>query len=95
MDNMTEEEDLVGCSCQPGPPETGKCNVEAVVSVDNRGQMVLPKDVRKRAEIAPGDKLALVSWERDGGICCMSLIKVDELSKLVKETLGPMMKEVM
>lgn len=91
---MTDEKDLVGCSCQPGPPDTGTCNVEAVVSVDNRGQMVLPKDVRKRAGIAPGDKLALVSWERDGRICCMSLIKVDELSKLVKETLGPMMKEV-
>jgi len=69
--------------------------VEAVISVDNRGQMVLPKDVRKRAGIGPGDKLALVSWEKDGRICCMSLLKVEELRNLVKDTLGPMMKEVM
>jgi len=92
---MTEKEDLVGCSCQPGQPDTGTCNVEAVISVDNRGQMVLPKDVRKRAGIGPGDKLALVSWEKDGRICCMSLLKVEELRNLVKDTLGPMMKEVM
>ena len=37
------------------------CQVEAVVSVDERGQMVLPKEVRARAGIKPGDKLALVS----------------------------------
>lgn len=92
---MTEEEDLIGCSCRSDRPDTGTCNVEAVISIDNKGQMVLPKDVRKRAGIGPGDKLALVSWERDGRICCMSLFKADELRELVKETLGPMMKEVM
>ncbi len=28
--------------------------------------LVLPKEVRDRAKIRPGDKLALVSWEMDG-----------------------------
>ena len=91
---MTDEENLLGCSRQPVRPDANKCNVEAVISVDNRGQMVLPKDVRKRAGITAGDKLALVSWEKEGKICCMSLFKVEELRNLVKETLGPLMKEV-
>ena len=34
--------------------------IESVISVDERGQMVLPKDLRERAGIQPGDKMALV-----------------------------------
>jgi AbrB family looped-hinge helix DNA binding protein len=37
--------------------------VESIVSVDERGQMVLPKDIREKAKIRPGDKLAVVSME--------------------------------
>ncbi len=36
-----------------------------MTSVDERGQMVLPKDVRDKANIKPGDKLAVVSWAVD------------------------------
>ena len=71
------------------------CKIEALISVDERGQMVLPKEIRDKAGIHTGDKLALVSWERDGKICCFTLIKVDEFGDLVKGLLGPMMKEVM
>ena len=38
------------------------CKVESVVSIDERGQMVLPKEIREKANIHSGDKLALVSW---------------------------------
>lgn len=72
----------------------GGCNVEAVISVDERGQMVLPKDLRARAGIKPGNKLALVSWEKDGEVCCMSLIKTEALADMVKGVLGPLMSEV-
>ena len=37
------------------------CKVEALVSVDERGQMVLPKEVRDKANIKSGDKLAVAS----------------------------------
>ena len=64
------------------------CNVESVVTVDERGQMVLPKEVREKANIKAGDKLAVVSMEKDGKFCCISLIKADNLSGAVKDMLG-------
>ncbi len=38
------------------------CQVESLVTVDERGQMVLPKGLRDRAGIKAGDKLAAISW---------------------------------
>ena len=70
------------------------CRVEALVSVDERGQMVLPKEVRAAAGIRPGDKLALVLWRKGGKVCCMSLVKTDELTSMVRDTLGPLLKEI-
>ncbi len=75
--------------CMPG----SCCTVEAVLSVDDRGQMVLPKDVRQKAAILPGDKLALISWEKDGEVCCLALMKVGNLSGMVQGILGPLVKD--
>ena len=72
----------------------GCCRVESLISVDERGQMVLPKELRDKANIRAGDKLALVSWEKDGEICCISLVKADYLAERVKEFLGPVMMGV-
>lgn len=70
------------------------CRVESVLSIDERGQMVLPKDLRQRADIKAGDKLAVVSHERDGQVCCITLIKADSLTDMVRGVLGPMMKDI-
>jgi antitoxin PrlF len=70
------------------------CKVESVVSVDERGQMVLPKDLREKANIKAGDKLAVVSWGQNDGISCLALIRVDDLSNLVKQMLGPVFNEL-
>lgn len=75
--------------CMPG----SCCTVEAVLSVDERGQMVLPKDVRQKAGISTGDKLALISWERDGKVCCLALMKVENLSGMVQGVLGPLIQD--
>ena len=74
---------------------TSCCRVEALVSVDDRGQMVLPKELRERANIRAGDKLAVTSWEKDGRVCCISLTKAEELTDMVKAVLGPVMKEIL
>lgn len=71
------------------------CRIEAVISVDERGQMILPKDLRLRAGIKPGDKLAVASWEKNGEICCISLTKVEDLAGMVKSTLAPVMQEIL
>ena len=68
--------------------------VEAVVGVDERGQMVLPKDVREKAGIKPGEKLALSTWERNGQVCCIFLTKAEELAELVRSSLGPLAEEI-
>ena len=72
----------------------GCCKVESVVSVDERGQMVLPKELRDRADIRAGDKLAVVGMEKEGKICCISLIKIGEIEEMLKSMLGPVMKEM-
>ncbi len=74
---------------------TSCCKVEALISVDDRGQMVLPKEIREKAGIQTGDKLALVSWEKDGKVCCFTLIKANEFGNMVKGLIGPMINEVM
>lgn len=79
--------------CAPSQDETIS-KVESVLSVDERGQMILPKELRTRALIGPGDKLAVVSHEREGKVCCISLIKVESLTEMVKGVLGPMMKDI-
>ena len=79
----------------PTKKETSCCKVESVVNIDERGQMVLPKEIRDKAKIRAGDKLAVTSWEKDGKVCCISLIKIEDLSEMVRNMLGPVMKEVL
>ena len=76
------------------PQDDECCRVESIITVDERGQMVLPKDVRDAAGIRPGDKLALIMWKKHGEVCCMSLIKVNELTDIVRGRLGPLMKDI-
>jgi antitoxin PrlF len=70
------------------------CRVEAVLTVDERGQMVLPKEIRDRAGLHAGDKLALVSWEKEGQICCFALLKAEEFGIMVKSLLEPLIGEI-
>ena len=74
--------------------EPGCCQVEAVVTVDARGQLVLPKDVRLRAGIQAGDKLAVVLMQKGGENCCLSLIKVEAMAGMVGNLLGPILQEI-
>lgn len=71
------------------------CAVEAIITIDERGQMVLPKELRAKAGIKAGDKLAVTSWEKDGKICCIVLMKAGNLESMVKGVLGPVMKEIL
>jgi len=90
--NIKDESNAEQC-CMP--EEISGCRVESIISVDERGQMVLPKEIREKAKIKSGDKLALVSMEKNGKICCLSMIRVEELEGMVKSILGPVMDEIL
>jgi AbrB family looped-hinge helix DNA binding protein len=82
-------------SCSSGSGKSPSCcKVESLISVDERGQMVLPKDLREKADIKPGDKLAVISWEKDGATCCFTLIKADSLAGGIRDFLGPMLQDL-
>ena len=87
--------DQKACCDSKAADDARCCRVEAVVSVDARGQMVLPKELRARAKIAPGDKMALTSFQRDGEIYCIMMTKAEDLSDLVLQSIGPAMKVVL
>lgn len=71
------------------------CAIQGIVTVDERGQMVLPKELRDKAGIRAGDKLAVTSWEKDGQVCCIALIKAGSLEHMVKGMLGPVMGDLL
>ena len=87
-------ENKVGCETGPVLRGMKCCQVDALVTVDGRGQIVLPKDLREKAEIKAGDKLVIISHESEGKVCCFSLLKANEFGETVKGVLGPMMKEI-
>ncbi|HAM54253.1 MAG TPA: AbrB family transcriptional regulator [Candidatus Rokubacteria bacterium] len=76
----------------PAGTGAGCCRVASMVTVDHRGQMVLPKDLRDRAGIRAGDKMVLVSWERDGQVHCLFLLKAEKLTAMLGDLLGPVLR---
>ena len=80
--------------CGPAGKAVAGCRVESLITVDDRGQMVLPKELRDRAGIKGGDKFAVIGWEKEGRVCCLSLVKVEEFSEMVKGVLGPLMGDL-
>jgi len=70
------------------------CKVDAIVTIDSRGQIVLPKDVREKAGVKAGDKFAIISCESEGKVCCITLVKADDFAETVKDMLGPMLKGI-
>ncbi len=62
--------------------------------MDAKGQIILPKDLRERANIKPNDKIAVVACEKDSEVCCIMMVKAERLVGAVSKTLGPLLKGV-
>jgi antitoxin PrlF len=75
--------------------DVATCRLEALVAVDERGQMVLPKEVRERAGILPGEKLALIMWGCEGEHNCLALVKVKDLTGMIRGVLGPLAEDIL
>ncbi len=74
--------------------KTKSCKVDAVVTVDQRGQIVLPKDLREKAKLKSNDKLVVIGCEQNGEVCCIIMVKADKLGNTIKGFLGPMLKQI-
>jgi len=55
--------------------------------IGEKGQLVVPADLRKKYGIEPGDKFLVLAGERMGAWGIL-LVKADVLSKIVKEMFG-------
>lgn len=77
------------CAC-----EGDSCRIDAIITMDVKGQIVLPKDLREKANFKPNDKIAVVACEKQGEVCCIMMIKAERLVGAVTKTLGPLIKGV-
>ncbi len=77
-----------------GPGMACQCRVEALVSIDARGQMILPKDLREKAGIQNKDKLAVLRWEGDCACGGLLLIRADRLAAMATDMLGPLAQQI-
>ena len=87
---MTKKNQTESC-CGPDGKPIGSCNLEALVNIDERGQILIPKELRDKANIKAGDKLAVVTCENEGEVSVISLIKSNNISDMIKDFLGPRM----
>jgi AbrB family looped-hinge helix DNA binding protein len=62
--------------------------------MDAKGQIVLPKDLREKANLKPDEKIAVVACEKDGEVCCIMMLKAEKLQSAITKTLGPLLKSV-
>ncbi|HSQ48274.1 MAG TPA: HgcAB-associated protein [Candidatus Deferrimicrobiaceae bacterium] len=74
--------------------ESDTCRIDAVITMDAKGQIVLPKDLREKANFTPNDKIAVVACEKQGEVCCIMMVKAEKLVGAVTKTLGPLLKGV-
>lgn len=79
---------------KPAPKEqadaTPCCRIEALISMDARGQILLPKDVRKKVGWKPGIKLAVITYESGEGFSRITLAEAEEFMETARQMLGPM-----
>ena len=74
--------------------ESDTCRIDAVITMDAKGQIVLPKDLREKANFKPNDKIAVVACEKQGEVCCIMMVRAEKLVGAVTKTLAPLLKGV-
>ena len=95
MTERSEPKSTACCEEEPIAKGVKCCQVDALITIDGRGQIVLPKDVREKADVKAGDKFAVINYESNGKVCCIFLVKANDFSETIKGTLEPMMKDML
>ncbi|ADC65333.1 transcriptional regulator, AbrB family [Ferroglobus placidus DSM 10642] len=69
--------------------------IEAVLTVDSKGQILLPKELREKANLKAGDRIvAITGCDENGEICCFILVKAELVDEVVSRAIAPLLKEV-
>ena len=63
------------------------CSIEAIVTVDSKGQIVLPKTLREKAGFKADEKIALITFGDEGKISCILMIKAEQLGDAVAQAI--------
>lgn len=74
--------------------DKSKFSIEAIISCDDRGSLILPKEIRKRFKINAGEKLALLNIKGGDDDFFLTIIKAESLEELIKNYLTPVMKDL-
>ncbi len=69
--------------------------IEAVLTMDSKGQILLPKELRDRAGLRAGDRLvAIAGCDENEEVCCLILVKAEMVDREMKSIIAPMLKGV-
>lgn len=62
--------------------------IESIVTIDSKGQIVLPKSLREKAGFIPDEKIALITFENEGKVSCVLMIKAERLGEAVRKAVS-------
>jgi antitoxin PrlF len=68
--------------------EYGCCSIEAIVTVDSKGQIVLPKTLREKAGFKPEERIALITFGSEDKVSCILMIKAERLGEAVAKAIS-------
>jgi antitoxin PrlF len=72
------------CDC-PTKPDPTKNTLFAVTKIDDRGQIVIPKEIRDSLGWNKSEKIAILTrMNAEGKACCVMLVHVDSLADSIK-----------
>lgn len=58
-------------------------SLDAMVSIGKKGQIVIPKEIREKAHIKTGEKIAIITFGKEK-ICLILLMKIEKLKETIK-----------
>lgn len=57
--------------------------IEGIVTVGKRGQFVLPNELRSKLSVKGGDKLAIISYEKEGEVQALIFVRTGDLEDII------------
>ncbi|MBC7114896.1 MAG: AbrB/MazE/SpoVT family DNA-binding domain-containing protein [Archaeoglobi archaeon] len=73
--------------------QCGSAKIETIVTVDAKGCILIPKEIRSRMGLESGDRLMVISGvDEKNRICCLLLVKPEVFEKEAESMLRGLFK---